>query len=119
MAGLGPRHPSNRLYSNDVSGFDEAMQLVEQECDWEIAQSVSISVGVQNPDIVKQLAEDGKAIRATLADFKQKARRALDEYRRGGRTVSEFLAWLRSHDDHDMRQFADALEAGDYSGLAI
>ena len=100
-------HPSNELYNGEAESFEHAMELVIGACDYELR-------------LFGNEHSDDKLAAASIRKYRDKAANACAEYLERKRKIDEeFVHWLRSHDDEEMTAFADALESGDYSGLAI
>jgi len=97
-------HPSNELCRGEAKSFDEAMELVVEQCRHEAAL-----FGADDPEYRRRLSE--------LAD---QARRARAEYGCAVRDAELALAarWAHAPNGH-VQEFAAALMSGDYSTLAI
>jgi hypothetical protein len=109
-------HPSNTLYRGECQSFEEAMRLVAAQVDFELStfsELVRISGGAP-------ITENENNLNGNLKAWKRKALVVLNEYNaRKAKVDEEFAVWLRSQNDDEMNDFADALASGDYSGLAI
>lgn len=98
--------PSNRLYNGDVSDFLSAMEAVEAEY-------------LQEANAIEGEKLEG----CDTAEFRSVAalaQTAAGIYRTHLQEMHAVVATqLRATGSEDMARFADALESGDYSGLAL
>jgi hypothetical protein len=114
-------HPSNRLYSGEVTEFCEAMNLVLAECAYEMPFAAS-----NEPDDV--------ALRQTLQEFQQAAAVALTIWqqcsasRADGDALKEaVLEQLCAHMEQEstpeptvyLRMIVECLKTDEYNDLAI
>ena len=109
-------HPSNTLYGGGVDDFLVAMDLVIAECAAEMAWETG------DTKIDEQTSREFNA-------FKSAALAARDMWRAQFGDISStdieeeeierFVATLREQNGKYFDEIADALEAGDYTGLAI
>ena len=89
MRGSAEHHPSNRLYRNEVGDFREAMEVYVGQHYYENCNEIEIAEARRNAATALKAYEDA---------------------------IAEAARQLRAA---ALPEFADALETGDYSGLAI
>lgn len=121
-------HPSNKLYRGEAETFQQAMALVVRECEYEIARGGNVVEFDAHPDRYRPLTpaerehytRDDEQTRASFETYRDAARRALEIYRKHLDAAERAaVAEMRATGGDDMQMIADALEAGEYSGLAI
>lgn len=96
--------PSNRLYRGEITDFRDAMHAVQGEC--------TIEMGYFSGD--KELDEKSDS---GLQEFSRQANQALAIYVAQVQAAEKCaIEQMRAA---GLSEFADALESGDYSGLAI
>lgn len=103
---------SNTLHSGKVSDFGEAMHLVVIQCEEQRYPEEAISVDATGRSLEL-------AVNASLWRFARAALRCLAEYRAwpGSKHVLARV-WMADEDDN-VAMIAEALDTGDYSGLAV
>lgn len=108
-------HPSNVLYRGEAKDFRDAMRLVMAECDMEMR--LTRIHARDYPEFGSEAQEQG--LYTSLEEYKTTARAALRIYERHVRAAEEAaIAEMRAAGE-DLAMFAEALESGDYSTLAI
>lgn len=108
-------HPSNRLYDNDVEDFLEAMDLYRAQIERENALTIK-----QVSEWKLDFSKEDREFMGFLVEQSNKAWVAKEIYRTYiHRGEAKVIAKLRAKNDETFNEFADALEYGDYSGLAI
>jgi hypothetical protein len=112
---LNKLHPSNRLFSGKVADFVHAMELYRGQMEVENELTVQLSNEQKIP-----LTNEDRRLMQNLSIRALKADAALRIYKRHhDDVVKNIAAELRAEKDYEFNRFADALESGDYSPLAI
>jgi hypothetical protein len=107
-------HPGNRLYRGEVTDFIDAMETYRRQMEYEH----SMTETSQSDDF--PLTVDDRRFMQALSDCARKAIEAKAIYERHVAAVKTAVAAeLRAKGDETFTSFADALESGDYSELAI
>jgi ABC-type Zn2+ transport system substrate-binding protein/surface adhesin len=107
------RHPSNQLQRGQIANFEEGMRLYRQQMEYENALTERLADGQPITDQDRKLME-------SLSASGRKADEAAEIYRRHvAAAEAAAVAELRAKGDDDFTAFAEALESGDYSTLAI
>ena len=104
---------SNTLYRGEARDFLHAMELVQQEC--------AAEKRIQQ-DLEAALRADGEAVEPSdpiFDEYAANARRAAGIYRTHLDAARVAAAAEMRALGEDMALFAEALESGEYSGLAI
>lgn len=105
-------HASDVLYRGEARDFPHAMELVVEEC-------ITEATHMPETDPIFWTEEMQRKHLASLDKYKAQARTAEAIYMRVMKEAeAKVIAELRAAGG-DMQQFADALESGDYSHLAI
>jgi hypothetical protein len=108
-------HPSNKFYRGEVHDFIEAMETYQAQMEYENAVTHHLSREMSSP-----ITNDKRKSMKTLALAGSKAMVARAIYIRHMQALrAAVVAELRAKDDDEFTAFADALESGDYSTLAI
>lgn len=130
-------HPSDDLYHNRVQNGEEAMDRLIAMCDTEIFSTRSMIIEEQNDPLFTEddhfIAGMEQGIKI-LEDYKKTGQRVLAIWREeraknpdaDDSTIDQRTAqYLRLHAidqgiaSEETEQIAEALESGDYSGLAV
>lgn len=104
-------HPSNQLSNDIVTDFEQAMNLVAAECDFEYG-----AIDGEAADYPKEIQD----LPSNLMAFKDTAQRCKTDWFLEMRKAELVLAkkWRESSSE-DLRLIGQALETRDYSILAI
>jgi hypothetical protein len=109
------RHPSNRLSRGEVTSFEEAMRVYREQMAYENGLTEKLSQEYNQP-----ITPEDRKLMHRLCVSGTKAAQALSIYYRHLKTAKDAtVAELQAMGDDEFTAFADALESGDYSGLAI
>jgi hypothetical protein len=108
-------HPSTRLYRGEVTDFREAMRLYQQQMRHENSLTEQLAAQYQDP-----ITEQERALMKRLNLAANDAGEALKIYAEHVQEAEKkVIAALRAKGTDTFNDFAEALESGNYSQLAI
>ncbi len=115
MAKTLGEHPSARFQRDEITTFDEAMTVYVEQFDYERRQynELSREYGPYPSSEREQMMESHAATKRNV----ERARAIYDEI--VTQALKRAAGAMRATGDNEMKMFADAVETGNYSGLAL